>query len=37
MKRDPEIIRKLLLFFEEKPDVSLVEANKSILMPVRPG
>ena len=27
MKRDPEIIRKLLLFFEEKPDVSLVEAK----------
>jgi len=27
MKRDPEIIRKLLLFFEEKPDVSHVEAK----------
>jgi len=27
VKRDPEIIRKLLLFFEEKPDVSLVEAK----------
>jgi hypothetical protein len=25
MKRDPEIIRKLLLFFEEKPDVNLVD------------
>jgi len=27
MKRDPEVIRRLLLFFEEKPDVNLVEAK----------
>ncbi len=27
MKRDPEIIRKLLLFFEEKSDVNLAEAK----------
>ncbi len=27
MKRDPEVIRKLLIFFEEKKDDNLVEAK----------
>lgn len=27
MKRDPELIRKLLLFFEERPDIGLIEAK----------
>ena len=27
MKRDPEVIRKLLIFFEEKKEEKLVEAK----------
>lgn len=27
MKRDPELIRKLLIFFEDKPDCTLIDAK----------
>lgn len=37
MKRDPEIIRQLLLFFEEKPDVSLMEAKSIKIDGHNPG